>query len=186
MTLASTDLNPPGAPAGPVRPTVRFLWSHPAHLVALGFGSGLSPWAAGTVGTLWAWLSFVVLDPWLSDRHWAAVLVLGALVGWWACTVTARHLRSQDPGCIVWDEILAFWAVLWVVTPASGEALWSRHLAAFILFRAFDALKVGPIGWADRAFKGGGWRGGFGILWDDIVAALCTLLVIALWVFVTA
>jgi phosphatidylglycerophosphatase A len=54
-------------------------------------------------------------------------------------------------------------------------------LAAFVLFRFFDAVKPGPVAWADRLFKGFGWRGGWGILWDDLVAAFCTLLVIALW-----
>src|SRR6185369_2834838 len=57
----------PPRPSAPQRPSVRFLLSHPAHLVALGFGAGLSPKAPGTVGTLWAWLSFLVLDRWLTD-----------------------------------------------------------------------------------------------------------------------
>jgi phosphatidylglycerophosphatase A len=52
---------------------------------------------------------------------------------------------------------------------------------AFALFRVFDAAKPGPVGWADRAFKGLGWRGGFGIMVDDLVAASCTLLVLAWW-----
>lgn len=174
-----TSPAPPRAPAA-VRPGVRFLWSHPAHALALGFGSGLSPVAPGTVGTLWGWLSFVALDGWLSDTDWAAVITLGFWIGWWACTVTARHLRQVDPGSIVWDEIVAIWLVLWIATPADGPA-WGRQLAAVALFRLFDAWKPGPVAWADHAFKGDGWRGGFGILVDDIVAALCTLLVMALW-----
>ena len=57
----------PSTPSAvPRRPDARFLLAHPAHLIALGFGSGLSPVAPGTVGTLWAWLAFVVLDRWLS------------------------------------------------------------------------------------------------------------------------
>ncbi len=169
----------------PLRPTVRFLWSHPAHLIALGFGSGLSPVAPGTVGTLWGWLSFVALRPWLGDLGWALLLLAGLVVGWWACTLTARHLHQADPGSIVWDEILAIWLVLWLVTPA-GAPGWGQQLAAVLLFRYFDAAKPGPVGWADHRFKGDGWRGGFGILVDDIVAALCTLLVIALWVALQA
>jgi phosphatidylglycerophosphatase A len=52
---------------------------------------------------------------------------------------------------------------------------------AFALFRFFDAVKPGPIGWCDRAFKSArGWRQGVGIMADDLVAALCALLVIAL------
>lgn len=164
------------------RPTVRFLLGHPAHLVALGFGSGLSPKAPGTVGTLWAWLVFALISPWLAPLDWAGVIVLGTLVGWWACTVAAQHLGIADPGCIVWDEVIAFWIVLWLVTPAP----FFTQCVAFILFRFFDAAKPGPVGWADRRFKlrrgqAIGRAQGFGILFDDLVAALCTLLVMALW-----
>jgi phosphatidylglycerophosphatase A len=155
---------------------------HPAHIIALGFGSGLSKWAPGTAGTLAAWASFLLLDRWLDDLAWAAVLTIGLAVGWWACTRTARDLGIADPGAIVWDEVLAFWLVLWLVMPAG---FWGQ-LAAFLIFRLFDAAKPPPVSWADRKFKGSGqgpvgWPQGFGILFDDLVAALCTLIVIALW-----
>lgn len=180
---AVPPVNPPLA-AAPRRADTRFLLAHPAHAVALGFGAGLSPLAPGTVGTLWAWLSFVVLDRWLTAGQWGLVLVAAALLGWWACTLTARHLHDVDPGCIVWDEVLAFWTVLWLLLPAD----FTVQCAAFLLFRFFDAAKPGPVAWADARFKrrrGGvcvGWAQGFGILFDDAVAALCTLLVIAIWV----
>lgn len=179
--MSLTSSFPASAPeaAARLRPSLAFMRRHPAHWIALGFGSGLSPVAPGTVGTLWGWLSFLLLDRWLGDAQWALLLAAGLGAGWWACTLTARHLRDPDPSAIVWDEILCFWAVLWVATPAEGGVFWSQ-LWAFVLFRFFDAAKPGPIGWADRHFKGGGWRGGFGILADDIVAAGCTLLVIAL------
>jgi phosphatidylglycerophosphatase A len=93
----------------------------------------------------------------------------------------------------VWDEVIAFWLVLWLVTPASLLA----QSVAFALFRLFDAAKPGPVAWADGLFKprrsespgstGGAQRigllQGFGIMFDDLVAALCALLVIALWRF---
>lgn len=169
----------PQAGPAPLRPSARFMISHPAHWVALGFGSGLSPVAPGTVGTLWGWVSFIVLHMWLTDAQWALVLAAGFVIGWWACTVTARHLRQADPGSIVWDEILAFWLVLWLVTPAGGKSLFMTQLIAFALFRFFDAAKPGPVRWADRAFKGDGWKGAFGILFDDLIAAGCTLVVMA-------
>ncbi len=177
-------LNPPVATA-PRKPSWRFLFSHPAHMIALGFGSGLSPVAPGTVGTLWAWVAFAVLQPHMNDLRWALLLGLGTLVGWGACTVAARSLAVADPSPVVWDEILAFWLMLWLVTPAS---FWAQ-LWAFALFRVFDAAKPGPVAWADRLFKVRrgmpiGWRQGFGIILDDFVAALCALLVIALWRFV--
>jgi phosphatidylglycerophosphatase A len=177
----------PPDPAAPRRASVRFMLAHPAHWIALGFGSGLAPRAAGTVGTLWAWISFVVLDLWLDDVGWAFVIGLAAGLGLWACTRTAQHLRIPDPGAIVWDEVLGFWIVLWLLTPAPA---W-QQLLAFALFRLFDAVKRGPVGWADRRFKlrpgqAIGWRQGFGILFDDLVAALLTLLVMALVLTVAA
>ena len=155
----------------------RFLLSHPAHFVALGAGAGLSRLAPGTAGTLWAWAVFLLLQIWLTPLQLGVLIGVATLVGWWACTVTAQHLGVADPGAIVWDEIVAFWLVLWLVTPTS----FGGELAAFALFRYFDAAKPGPVGWADRLFKGFGWRGGWGILFDDFVAAFCTLLVIAIW-----
>jgi len=128
------------------------------------------------VGTLWAWVAFLVLSHWLGPAGWAWMLALGLPIGWWACTVCAQHAGSADPGFIVWDEVLAFWLILWLLMPA---AWWTQALA-FALFRYFDAAKPGPVRWADQAFKGTGWRGGFGIMIDDLVAAGCTLLVLAL------
>ena len=165
-------------PAGAVRPTAAFMRGHPAHWIALAFGAGLSPVAAGTVGTLWAWLVWALLLAPLAPAVQGAVIALTLLAGWWAATVTARHLQSADPGAIVVDEVIAFWIVLWLVTPAG---FWTQ-LVALALFRFFDAVKPGPVGWADRLLHGAhGWRGGFGILLDDLVAAFCTLLVMALW-----
>ncbi|MDQ3059081.1 MAG: phosphatidylglycerophosphatase A [Pseudomonadota bacterium] len=176
----------PSSP-GPVRPSVQFMLAHPAHLIALGFGSGLSPVAPGTAGTLWAWLSFIVLQHWLSPGAIGWLIAVSIPLGWWVCTVTARNMRVPDPGSIVWDEIAAFWLVLWLVMPAGfmGQAV------AFGLFRYFDAAKPGPVGWADGLSHGvhpathrHAWTvAGFGIMFDDLVAAFCALLVIALWRF---
>lgn len=178
--------NPPSPPS-PVRPSARFMLSHPAHFIALGFGSGLSPVAPGTAGTLWAWLAFAVLQPWMNDTRWAVLIALSLPLGWWASTVTARNMRVLDPSSVVWDEIAAFWLVLWLVTPVG---FWGQ-LAAFALFRFFDAVKPGPVRWADQLFHHvdtttdpAAWRkAGFGIMLDDVVAAACALLVIAGWRF---
>ena len=169
------------------RPGWRFLVSHPAHLVALGFGSGLSRLAPGTAGTLFAWLAWDLLPgSAFGDVGRGIAIVVCTFVGWWASTVTARHLAQADPSAVVCDEIVAFWAVLWLVMPAGFVA----QAVAFVLFRLFDAVKPGPVAWADQLFKlrrgaTPGWAQGFGIMFDDFVAALCTLLVIALWRFVT-
>lgn len=169
------------------RPTVSFLLAHPAHAIALGFGSGLSPWAPGTAGTLWGWMAFLVLQLWLTPTQLAWVVALSLPVGWWASTVTARHMRVLDPGSIVWDEVAAFWLVLFLVMPTGFVG----QLLAFALFRFFDAVKPGPVGWADQLFHGvdttgdpHAWtKAGLGIMFDDVVAAFCTLLVVAVWRF---
>ena len=170
-----------------IRPDVAFLWSHPAHAVGLGFGSGLARFAPGTFGTLWAWVAFTLLAPYLSTGGWATLIGLSLPVGWWACSVSARHLNQLDPSCVVWDEIAAFWLVLWLVTPTT----FMQQFAAFALFRFFDAVKPGPVRWADRLFhdvnpdtdRHAWMKAGFGIMFDDLVAAGCTLLVVAWWNF---
>ena len=175
------SLNPPLPPAA-MRPTLSFMLAHPAHWIALGFGSGLSPVAPGTAGTLWAWAAYLVLQHWLAPPAMGWIIAGALVIGWWACTVTARHLALADPAAVVWDEVVAFWLVLWLVTPAG---FWAQAVA-FVLFRIFDAAKPGPVAWADALYKIRrgqpiGWRQGFSIMLDDLVAALCTLLVIALW-----
>ncbi len=178
-TTAGTPATSPPIRPSVLRPTARFMLSHPAHMIALGFGSGLSRFAPGTAGTLWAWAAFVVMQMYLSPAQIGWVIAASLPIGWWACTVTAKHMRVMDPGNIVWDEVAAFWIILWMIAPAG---LWAQ-LIAFALFRFFDAVKPGPVAWADGLFKGFNAKAGFGIMFDDLVAAALTLLVIALWRF---
>ena len=78
---AASPAQPAAAPGPPItRPSVAFLLAHPAHFIALGFGSGLSRWAPGTAGTLWAWLAFMALQRWLTPQQIAWVVVLANLV----------------------------------------------------------------------------------------------------------
>jgi phosphatidylglycerophosphatase A len=177
--LQAPPASAPSVRPSVLRPTVRFMLSHPAHTIALGFGSGLSRIAPGTAGTLWAWAAYAVMQMYLSPLQIAWVIAASLPIGWWACTVTAKHMRVMDPGNIVWDEVIAMWIILWMIAPAG---LWAQ-LVAFALFRFFDAVKPGPVAWADALFKGFNAKGGFGIIFDDLVAAACTLLVIALWRF---
>jgi phosphatidylglycerophosphatase A len=164
----------------PRRATWRFMGLHPLRLIALGFGSGLSPVAPGTAGTLAGWALFLLVARCAapSPLGWVAILAAGFLVGWWACTHTARAMAVSDPSAIVWDEIIAFWIILAVAMPAGLVG----QLILFGLFRLFDAVKRGPVGWADALFKPRrgalpGWPQGFGIIFDDLVAAACTLAV---------
>lgn len=166
----------PGQAAYISRPNARFMLSHPAHFLAQGFGSGLSQLMPGTSGTLFAWLSFAVLTlRWpdiFTPFNWAAIVGIGFAVGIWACSKTGRDLGIADHGSMVVDEIIAFWLVLIFLMPAS----FLTQLSAFLWFRFFDMVKPAPIGYFDRHLKGG-----FGVMFDDIVAAFYTLLIFALW-----
>jgi phosphatidylglycerophosphatase A len=151
------------------RPRPSFAYSHPAHFIALGAGAGLSPWAPGTAGTLVAfplwWLLGGVEDPALL----LALLLFLFGIGVWACGVTGRHLGIADHGAMCWDEVVAFLLVL-ALTP--DDPWWQG--AAFFLFRAFDVVKPSPIRELEARFKGG-----FGVMFDDVLAAGYTLLVLA-------
>lgn len=153
-------------------PPVSFLLRHPAHVIACGFGSGLSPFAPGTVGTLFAWASYPLLRSLFpADAMFAAFLLLAFVLGVTACHITGRALGVVDHGSIVWDEIVPFWAVL-LLTPAG--LLW--QLAAFLWFRCYDIVKPPPANWFDRQVKNG-----LGVMMDDVIAAGYTILTLALF-----
>jgi phosphatidylglycerophosphatase A len=150
------------------RPRPSFAFSHPAHAIAFGFGAGLSPLAPGTAGTALGWAIGWGLGVAHSWVFFLGVIVL-FLVGLWACEVTGRHLGVADHGAMVWDEVVAFLLVLAIVPRELG---WQA--AAFVLFRFFDIAKPPPIRQFERRYGGG-----FGVMFDDIVAAAYTLLVLA-------
>jgi phosphatidylglycerophosphatase A len=152
-------------------PTLRFLFAHPAHFLALGFGAGLAPIAPGTFGTLVALPLAAVLRAYASDAAYLGAVVLAFGIGVWAAGRTGRDLGVGDHGAIVWDEVVAFVLVLFFV---DADPL--REAFAFLLFRLFDIAKPPPARFVDRE-----WHGGFGVMADDIVAAFYTLLVLALW-----
>ena len=152
------------------RPSAAFAFNHPAHFIALGFGAGLARWAPGTAGTLVAFPLW-----WLIGGGYGPLALLGILcflfaVGVWACELTGRHLGVADHGAMCWDEIVAFLLVLAIVPE---EPAWQA--AAFFLFRAFDVVKPPPIREFELRFKGG-----FGVMFDDILAAGYTLLVLSI------
>jgi len=152
------------------RPSVQFAASHPAHFIAFGFGVGLLPVAPGTAGTLLAWAIGWLLASMLPAWTLACVAAAGFPLGVWACGLTGRRLGIPDHGAMVWDEIVAFLLVLAVV-PAS----FAWQTAAFALFRLCDIAKPPPIRWFERRY-----RGGFGVMFDDLLAAGYTLLALAL------
>ena len=151
------------------RPTARFAFSHPAHVVAFGFGAGLSPIAPGTAGTLVAWPIGWYLGGVVPPGLLLLALAVAFFAGMWACGLTGRHLGVADHGAMVWDEIVAFLLVLAIVP---RDLAWQA--AAFVLFRAFDIGKPPPIDWFERRL-----RGGLGVMFDDLLAAGYTLVCLA-------
>lgn len=164
--MSSAPTTSPSALPAASPPSWRLMMSHPAHQLSFGFGSGLIRPAPGTWGTLFAWLVFVVLDPWLTDAAWAAVIVATFLLGAAAAERTGKALGRPDHGAIVIDEIVAFWLVLWLVP----DGVFTQAVA-FLGFRLFDILKPPPIRTVDRRFKNG-----VGVMLDDLLAAFYTLL----------
>ncbi len=158
-------------PVQPIKPTLRFMLSHPAHVISLGLGSGLAPFAPGTFGTLLGLFATRWLQPMVGDDVFFIGLAVAFIISIWAAGVTGRALAASDHGAIVSDEVIA----MALITAMLPGAMW-KQACAFLLFRFLDIRKPGPIGWADRNVKGA-----FGVMLDDLIAAALTLLVFALW-----
>jgi phosphatidylglycerophosphatase A len=173
---ASVSATVKTAPAAPtalrVTPNLRFMCSNPAHVVSLGFGSGLAPFAPGTFGALLGWLLARWLHPMLGDVWFFSALVSATVIGIGAMHVTGRALGEMDHGAIVWDEVIAMGLIV-AMLPGS---LWKQTIA-FVLFRILDIRKPGPVGWADRNIGGA-----VGVMLDDLIAAGIVLLIFAVFV----
>lgn len=155
------------------RASVRFVYSHPAHFIAFGFGIGLAPVAPGTFGTLLAFPIYTLLVPRLDPYQFTLLLLALFVIGIWACELSGRKLGVHDHGGMVWDETVAFLLVLFL-TP--NQLVWQAF--AFLLFRLFDIFKPAPIRHFDRSI-----RNGAGVMLDDLLAAFYTLLCLAAWKF---
>lgn len=150
----------------------RQVLSSPTHFLAFGFGSGLSPIAPGTFGTLAAIPLYLLMQP-LSLLWYLLLIVLVTVFGVWLCGESAKQLGLKDPGGIVWDEIAGF-----LVTMTLAPQGWQWIVIGFVLFRIFDIWKPWPIVLIDRKVEGG-----LGIMLDDIVAGLYALLVLQILVY---
>lgn len=136
----------------------------PVVLIAMGLGSGLSPKAPGTAGTL-ATVPLVYFLQQQSLMFYTLVSVLILVTGSWICGYAAEKLRVHDHSGIVYDEVAGFLITMFMV-PAG----WQWLVLGFVLFRFFDAVKPWPISWVDKNV-----HGGFGIMFDDVVAGVLSL-----------
>ena len=150
----------------------RVVLAHPAGWIATGFGSGLSPVAPGTAGSLLAILPWLALAK-LPSPYYALVLIIAFLLGVWACAWIVKRLAIADPGFAVWDEFVGLWIALAPLVGMPHSWVWIAP--GFLLFRTFDIWKPWPVSWADRRVDGG-----FGVMLDDVVAGLYAALVLVL------
>ncbi len=141
-----------------------------AYWVACGLGTGLSPVAPGTVGSLAALVAGVAILG-VAPALLPLAAVVAVLGGWWA----VRESGAQaDPGWVVVDEVAGQWIALLPLALLPAAAAWNPPslLLAFLAFRALDILKPGPVGWADRQ------EGAFGVMADDVIAGVLAALVV--------
>ncbi|MCY4044823.1 MAG: phosphatidylglycerophosphatase A [Cellvibrionales bacterium] len=166
-----------------MKETPLFNLKNPVHLLATGFGSGLSPFAPGTVGTIAAiplfYLSLMLIP---AHYYWVFILVT-AIAGIYICGQTAKDIGVHDHGSIVFDEFVGLWITLYGIAYYAADPKhwislpnhWVWVLVGFLFFRFFDIIKPFPIGLLDKYAKGG-----FGIMIDDIIAGIYALLLLKL------
>ncbi len=135
---------------------------NPVHLLAFGFGSGLSPKMPGTMGTVMGVLLYLLYPAQLDWRIYGIILLVAIIAGVFICHLSANAMDVHDHPSIVWDEIVGFWITMFMVPKT-----WEWIVVGFLLFRFFDILKPWPISALDSKVKGG-----LGIMLDDIVAAI--------------
>jgi len=143
------------------RVPTRTVMTDPVHFLAFGFGSGLSPFAPGTAGTLVAVVLEILIRPFGFDIRLAVTFVV-VIAGFWICGESARRLGEHDHPGIVWDEFAGYFVTMLLVPDG-----WIWIVLGFILFRVFDILKPWPIRELDHRIGGGA-----GIMLDDLAAGV--------------
>ncbi len=147
--------------------------ANPVHLLALGFGTGLAPRMPGTFGTVAGMILYLLLAP---EHNWllyGGIVLVSFSAGIAICAYTAKALNVHDHSGIVWDEIVGYWITMLMVP---NTLQWA--IIGFCLFRLFDIWKPWPISLADKKLKGG-----LGIMLDDVLAGLFSLLIIQITLY---
>ena len=151
-------------------PVPKSIWRNPIHFLAFGLGSGAAPFAPGTFGTLAA-IPFYWMLSFLSLPTYLLVVLVAMIVGIYLCGRTSRDLGVHDHSGIVWDEFVGYWLPMAAVPFSWQAALWG-----FAIFRVFDVIKPWPIRTVDRRVAGG-----FGIMFDDVLAGVYAWSTMHLW-----
>lgn len=150
--------------------TARDILVDPGLLLAFGFGSGLSRFMPGTMGTLAAIPVYYLLINAIPLQAYWLVCGVGFLLGIWLCGYATRKLAVHDFGGIVWDEVIGL-----LITLAGFAYSWQVLLSGFVLFRILDIFKPWPIRYADQKI-----HGGLGIMLDDVLAGILANLLLHL------
>lgn len=159
-----------------IRPNLAWVYAKPWRIIAFGMGSGVLYPGPGTWGTVWAWVVWLVALQFIPWVMMPLILALAFLVGVWACERSGNvDLGVSDHGGMVWDEAVAFWLVLWLLPTQA----WWMQVLAFALFRLFDITKPPPIRYFDQKVSGG-----LGVMIDDILAAVYSLMVLYILAFI--
>lgn len=156
-------------------PAFSELMKHPFLMLGFGFGSGLLPKGPGTAGTALGLVLYVPILLWSEVAAWI-VLIAGLFAGSYICGKSSEYMQVHDHGGIVWDEFVGIWLIL-LVLPVQN---WQYWLLAFVVFRVFDIFKPWPIKTVDEKVSGG-----FGIMLDDVLAAMYSIFVIWIVYFMT-
>ncbi|MDC0609898.1 phosphatidylglycerophosphatase A [Vibrio sp.] len=157
------------------KPLALIKLSNPWHLLATGFGSGLSPVIPGTMGTL-ASIPFYLILAHTPAWFYIVVILIASVIGIKICAQTSHDMKVHDHGAIVWDEFVGFWITMIMIPLLDIDVFaWQWIVLGFVYFRFFDMLKPWPIRWFDKNI-----HGGWGIMVDDIVAGFVSAL--ALWI----
>ncbi len=144
------------------RVSFKKVWKTPVYCLAFGFGSGLSPIAPGTFGTIAAVPIYCVFALLFNAKAYLVLTLIAFLIGIPICGKVSRDLGVHDHSGIVWDEVVGYLLTMFLV-----PFHWIWMLVGFLLFRLFDIWKPYPIKWIDKRVGGG-----FGIMLDDVLAAV--------------
>lgn len=139
-------------------------------IIASGFGTGFSPYAPGTAGAALAAIVWIILSFYVSPIHLflitLALIIIFTVLGIWSANVL-EPVWGKDPSRIVVDEMVGVWIPL---LAANSNIYYA--LLAFVLFRLFDIFK--PLG----IKKMENLKGGLGVMMDDILAGVYSLLIL--------
>lgn len=166
------------SPTRKIRLTWRFAFEKPSHLIATYFGTGVLRPAPGTWGTLAGLLTYLLFAGLFSPGVWIFLIVLTFFAGVWASEEAGHDLGVHDHGGFVIDEVYAIWLVLVCVPQTPG---W--YVAAFLAFRFFDIVKIQPAKYVDTAPR---FQNGWGVMFDDLVAAVQSILLLRVLMWLVA